>query len=106
MWHCPFFFQAINLTLVKLTKTLVDVSKPENVVLNSQLEEAERNVELDYNKFNKHKSVSDIQQKATCCNQSLKDNMNQNNQKKNHVSYENISKYFFLLRITLEVTFD
>ena len=85
------FFQAINLTLVKLTKTLVDVSKPENVVLKCQLEEAERNVELDFNKFNERKSVSDIQQKATCCNQSLKDNMNQNNQKKNHVSYENIS---------------
>ena len=84
-------FQAINLTLVKLTKTLVDVSKPENVVLKCQLEEGERNVELDFNKFNECKSVSDIQQKATCCNQSLKDNMNLNNQKKNHVSYENIS---------------
>ena len=84
-------FQAINLTLVKLTKTLVDVSKPENVVLKCQLEEAERNVELDFNKFNECKSVSDIQQKATCFNQSLKDNINQNNEKKNHVSYENIS---------------
>ena len=79
-------FQAINLTLVKLTKTLVDVSKPENVMLKCQLEEAERNVELDFHKFNEH-----IQQKATCCNQSLKDNINQNNEKKNHVSYENIS---------------
>ena len=91
LWHCSFFFQAINLTLVKLTKTLVDVSKPENVMLKCQLEEAERNVELDFNKFNGHKSVSDIQQKATCFNQSLKDNINQNNEKKNHVSYENIS---------------
>ena len=60
-------------------------------MLKCQLEEAERNVELDFNKFNGHKSVSDIQQKATCFNQSLKDNINQNNEKKNHVSYENIS---------------
>ena len=81
-------FQAINLTLVKLTKTLVDVSKPENVMLKCQLEEAERNVELDFNKFNEHKSVSDIQQKATCCNQSLKDNTNQNKGKENHYHYE------------------
>ena len=71
-------------------------------MLKCQLEEAERNVELDFYKFNESKSVSDIQQKATYCNQSLKDNMNQNNEKKNHVSYE----YFFLLHITLEVTFN
>ena len=83
-------FQAINLTLVKLTKTLVDVSKPENVVLKCQLEEAERNVELDFNKFNECKSVSDIQQKETCWNQSLKDNTNQNKEKENYVSYENV----------------
>ena len=55
-------------------------------MLKCQLEGAERNVELEFNKFNEPKSVSDIQQKATCCNQSLKDNMNQNNQKKSHVN--------------------
>ena len=55
-------------------------------MLKCQLEEAERNVELDFNKFNECKSVSDIQQKATCCNQSLKDNTNQNKEKENYVS--------------------
>lgn len=66
-------------------------------MLKCQLEEVERNVELDFNKFNERKSVSNIQQKATCCNQSLKDNMNQNIEKENHVSYENIYFYFLLL---------
>ena len=69
---------------------MVDVSKSENVMLKCQLEEAETNVELDFNKFNQHESVSDSQQKATCCNESLKENMNQDNEKDNHVSYENI----------------
>ena len=96
MLHSSFFFQSINLTLLKLTKTLVDVSKPENVMLKCQLEEAERNVELDFNKFNERESVSDIQQKATYRNQSLKENMNQNNEKENPVSYEN-----FLLILSL-----
>ena len=59
-------------------------------MLRCQLEGAERNVELEFNKFNEPKSVSDIQQKATCCNQSLKDNTNQNKEKENYVSYENV----------------
>ena len=59
-------------------------------MLKCQLEEAERNVELDFHKFNERKSVPDIQQKATCCNQSLKDNTNQKEKKENYVSYENV----------------
>ena len=87
MLHSSFFFQSINLNLVKLTKNLVDVSKPENVILKCQLEEAERIVELDFNKFNECGSISDSLKKETCCNQSLKENMDQNDKKVDDVSF-------------------
>ena len=57
-------------------------------MLKCQLEEAEREVELDFKKFNECESVTDSHQKTMRCNQSLKESMSQNDEKKNHVSSE------------------
>ena len=45
------FFQGINITLIKLTKSIIDVSKSENMVLKKQFDEAVARTELNSNQF-------------------------------------------------------
>ena len=45
------FFQGINVTLTKLTKSIIDVSKSECMVLKKQFDEAAARTELNSNQF-------------------------------------------------------